>query len=451
MFYKTINDFGKFSGGHFVIFIILLMMFTTSCHYLSDRKDSSQIEYNWPAVGDLPLVEGLPDPLKMFDGSPVTSVEQWRNERRPELISLFQHYKYGVPPPAPENFSYSIDHIDTFKFNGKATLKLISLHLGTKSIPMMLIVPNNRRSPSPVFIGLNFGGNHTTIDYPEIPLTEAWMNNRWTGGERADNRAHDDQRGSSRSWHYDMALDRGYAVATIYAGEISPDYDGGFVEGVHKSYFTQGQSRPGPHEWGVIAAWAWGLHRGVDYLMQDRDIDKDGIIAIGHSRLGKAALLAGALDERIDIIIPNQAGCGGPSPNRFNVGESVEQINTSFPHWFNDTFKEFGKQVDRLPFDQHCLIALVAPRPVLLSNATEDEWADPVGQFNMLVAASPVYALHGVEGIKTNVFPGENKLIDSRLGYFIRPGEHSMTNIEWNAWLNFCDKQFGIQRPAIFP
>jgi hypothetical protein len=445
MSFHTISNNAKPSAAAFAV-IMFIFTILTSCKISSQYSEGEEPfrQYHWPSVSELPFVEELPNPLKMFDGTPVTSVAQWQKERRPELISLFQHYMYGTPPPPPDNFSFTVDLIDNNKYGGKATLKLISLDIGIPEAPvisLMLIVPNNREKPVPVFVGLNFAGNHTTADFPEIPLTQAWVNNRWAGGEV--NYATNEQRGYSRSWHYEMVIDRGYAVATIFAGEISPDYDDGFLEGVHKAYFAKDQTRPGPHEWAVIAAWAWGLQRGVDYLVQDVDIDKDGIIAIGHSRLGKAAMLAGALDERIDIIIPSQSGCGGTSPNRFNVGESVARINTSFPHWFNDTFKEFGDQVERLPFDQHCLIALAAPRPVLLTNATEDEWADPVGQFNMLVAASPVYKLHGVEGINTVAYPSENHLIDSRLGYFIRPGRHSMTNTEWEAWIDFCDKHLG--------
>lgn len=399
----------------------------------------------WPGVADLPVVEDLPDPLIMFDGSKVVSAVQWKEERRPELISLFEHYMYGYSPPAAANFSYSIDLVDTTKFNGKATLKLVTLRFGPAGTPplnMMIMVPNRREAPSPVFIGLNFTGNHTTIDFPEIPLTSAWINNSWSGG--TENVALDNQRGiRAWRWPYEMVIDRGYAIATIYAGEISPDYNGGFTEGIHKAWFSEGQTSPGPEEWGAVAAWAWGLRRGVDYLVQDKDLDKEGIIAIGHSRLGKAAMVAGAFDERINIIIPSQAGCGGTSPNRFNAGESIKQINTSFPHWFNGNFKKFNDQPEKLPFDQHSLIALAAPRPVLLSNATGDQWADPAGQFNMLMAATPVYEFLGEEGIGTTTFPEENVLVDSRLGYFIRPGKHDMTVTEWQAWMDFSDKHLG--------
>jgi hypothetical protein len=275
---------------------------------------------------------------------------------------------------------------------------------------------------------------------------------QWSGG--SDYLAHDEQRGirapggSKPRWYIEKAIDRGYAVATMYAGEFSPDRGDGdhAFTGVHRGYFKEGQMRPGPHEWATIAAWAWGLQRGVDYLVQDKDIDPRGIIAIGHSRLGKTAMLAGALDERIAIIIPSQSGTGGTAPSRSSVGESVERINRSFRHWFNDTFKQFSGQVSRLPFDQHCLIALASPRPVLLTQATGDTWANPPGAFEMLRRAAPVYQLLGVrEPLSTERFPDENVLIDSTLGYHIRPGAHDMTEVEWNAWLDFADKHLGRQ------
>jgi hypothetical protein len=218
----------------------------------------------WPEVSALPVLTELPDPLIMFDGTPVNTAEQWRNERRPELISLFQHYMYGYSPPPPGNFTYTVDHTDNTKYGGKATLKLVTLRFGppgTPEVSMMVVLPNQRKGPVPVFLGLNFPGNHTTADFPEIPLPKAWVNNRWTGG--SDNRAHDDQRGiRDWRWPYEMIIDRGYAVATIYAGEISPDYDSGFSEGVHRGYFYEGQERPGRHEWGVSCRLGMGLAKG---------------------------------------------------------------------------------------------------------------------------------------------------------------------------------------------
>ncbi len=397
----------------------------------------------WPAVEDLPVQAGLPDPLVMFNGLPVTSLEQWEEDRRPELIALFEHYMYGKAPAPPKNFSFVIEDVDHHALGGKATRKIVTLTFcpdNTPPVSLLVVVPNNKNRPSPVFLGLNAAGNHALMDDPLIPLTKAWIKNSYFKNTN-DNRAHDSQRGTrTETWQIEKAIDRGYGVVTLYAGEISPDYDGGYLDGVHKSYFGEGQEQPRPDEWGVLAAWAWGLQRGVDYIMQDKDLDSEAIIVTGHSRRGKAALLAGAFDERIAIVIPHQAGCGGTSPSRSDVGESVAAINTSFPHWFNGNFKQFNDQVERLPFDQHSLLALVAPRPLLLTNATEDTWADPEGQFDMLKAINPVYHLYGKKGIEVTDFPKENDLIDSEVGYFIRPGKHAMGASDWESWLNFCDK-----------
>ena len=181
----------------------------------------------------------------------------------------------------------------------------------------------------------------------------------------------------------------------------------------------------------------------MDYLVKDKQIDPKRIAAVGHSRNGKTALLAAAFDERIALAIPHQAGCGGTAPSRGKIGESVKQINNSFPHWFNAQFKEFNERPDKLPIDQNCLVALVAPRPVLFSNAVEDQWANPAGQFDVLKAADPVYRLLKVEGLGSDQKPETGKLLDSRLGYFIRPGKHSMTREDWMVFLAFADKHLG--------
>src|SRR5262249_7964393 len=187
----------------------------------------------------------------------------------------------------------------------------------------------------------------------------------------------------------------------------------------------------GPLDWATIAAWAWGLMRGVDYLLTDKDIDGKRIAVVGHSRLGKTALLAAAFDDRIALSIPLQAGCGGTAPSRGKVGESVKAINTGFPHWFTGAFQDFNAKPGRLPFDQTCLVALCAPRPVLFANAVEDSWANPDGQFQVLKAADPVYRFLDAGGLDAKEMPPVNKLVDSKLGYFIRPGKHSMTRDDW--------------------
>jgi hypothetical protein len=311
---------------------------------------------------------------------------------------------------------------------------------GTPETHLLLVVPNARKGPAPVFLGLNFCGNHAVVKDPAVRLPTAWMYANRRGVK--NNRATEAGRGTQVDvWALEGSLDRGYAVATFYSGDVDPDRAD--VRAGIQPHLRKAGEKPGPHDGGTIAAWAWGLQRAVDYLVTDKDLDKNRIAVVGHSRLGKAAILAGAFDERIALVIPHQAGCGGTAPSRGQVGESVKQINDRFPHWFDGAFKAFNDRPDRLPFDQHCLVALCAPRPVLFTNAVDDTWSNPEGQFRVLRAADPVYRLLGAGGLEARRLPEPGKLIDSTLGYHIRPGKHSMGPADWKVFLAFADKHFG--------
>ncbi len=392
-----------------------------------------------PEPANLPLVADLPDPLAMFaKGTKVTTKEQWLKDRRPDLKMLFEHYVYGRAPAAPK-VNAKVERIDKNALGGKATLKEITLTLegidGPK-IHLLLVVPNNRTGPAPVFVGMSFCGNHAVLADSKIQLNPNWMYANRKGVK--NNRATDASRGSDvDTWNIEDAIDRGYAVATFYSGDL--DADRADVRGIQKSFGKE-------YDWSTIAAWAWGYSRVIDYLVTDPDIDASKIIAVGHSRLGKTTLLAAAFDERIAVAIPHQAGCGGTGPSRLagnTKAESVKRINTSFPHWFNANFKKFNEEPERLPFDQHCLAALVAPRPLLFTNAVEDSWADPEGQFHVLQGAEPVYQLLDAGELAADDYPPPGKLIDSRLGYFIREGKHSTTPEDWKIFRAFADKHFG--------
>jgi hypothetical protein len=402
---------------------------------------------DFPPVSELKPNPELPDPLTMFDGRQVTNRAQWINERRPELIRLFQHYMYGELPAAPKTIETFVERVDANYFGGKATKKEVTISFGptgTPKVHLLLVTPHKPAGPKPVFLGINFCGNHTLLDDPIIALPGVWMPESCAGC--LDHRATDAGRGTQwEVWAVDQTIDRGYALACYYCGDVDPDRND-FGDGIHPFYTAPGQSGRGPQGWGSIAAWAFGLHRAVDYLVTDKELDKTRIAVVGHSRLGKTALLAGALDERIALVIPHQAGCGGTAPSRHVVGEQVRQINERFPHWFCDEFKNFNDQVERLPFDQHCLVALCAPRPVLFSNALEDTWADPDGQFRVLQGADPVYRLLGSKGLDGQRLPELDRLLDSPLGYYIRPGKHSMTTGDWKVFLEFADTHFGKKK-----
>ena len=397
----------------------------------------------YPPVSELKPIPELPDPLVMFDGTRVKSRRQWERERRPELKRLFQHYMYGYMPAAPRVRSEA-ERVNPGLFGGKATLKEVTLRFGPESAPpihLMVITPNSRKGPVPAFLGIMFSGNHALVDDPAVRIPDSWMYASRPGV--VNNRATEASRGTRKDeWPAEMIVDRGYALATFYNGDVDPDVND-FSNGIHPFFLRPGQTALGPHDWGTIAAWAWGMQRALDYLVTDKSIDRKGIAAIGHSRNGKTALLAAAFDERFALAIPNQAGCGGTAPSRGKVGESVQAINRGFPHWFNDTFPEFSERSELLPFDQNGLVALMAPRPVLFSNAEKDTWANPAGQFDVLKAADGVYRFLGVGGLGSREIPPIGTLLNSRLGYFIRAGEHSMTRVDWEAYLDFADRQLG--------
>lgn len=400
----------------------------------------SHTRADFPAPKDLPSRPELPDPLVMFDGTKVTSKEQWRDNRRPELMALFQHYMYGTIPP-PGSVTARVLHEDAKAFGGKATLREVALSaLRGHEFRLLVVVPNARKGPAPCFVGPNFSGNHTLVDDPKVAIPSAWMYPGRPGVK--DNRATEDGRGKQKDvWNLEQSVERGYAVATFYNGDIDPDR-ADVRAGIRPLL-------PKDLETATIACWAWGIHRAVDYLTTLKgEVDPKRIASVGHSRLGKTALLAAAFDERIALAIPLQAGTGGSAPSRpigsqASKAESVKRINTSFPHWFNGAFKEFNDDPARLPFDQNCLVALCAPRPVLFSNAEEDLWANPEGQFEVLKAADPVYRLLDAGGLEAKAVPPLGKLVDSRLGYFIRAGKHSMTREDWEAFWNFADKHLG--------
>ncbi len=387
----------------------------------------------------------LPNPLVMGDGTPVTSSHQWSARRRGEILDLFREHVYGhAPDGLPKGLTYQVLKTVPDFLNGKASMKEIRvLFNGKKDGPKMdilLIVPQIKYKPVPAFIGLNFGGNHTILADPRITLSRSWMRPK-KDGLVVDHQATEKSRGSSSGrWPVETIIDRGYALATIYYGDIDPDFDDDFKNGIQPLFYRDGQTKPAPNEWGSIGAWSWGLSRALDYFETDQDIDAKKIAVIGHSRLGKTSLWAGAQDQRFAIIISNDSGCGGAALSRRRFGEKVKRINTSFPHWFNDRFNDYNDYENALPVDQHELIALIAPRPVYIASAAEDQWADPKGEFLSGKYAEPVYSLFGKKGLESDQQPPIDHPTGDFIRYHIRTGKHDVTDFDWAQYLDFADR-----------
>ncbi len=316
--------------------------------------------------------------------------------------------------------------------NGKAILKQITVKLAGQDINVALFLPKSAaEKPVPVFLAYNFAGNHAVFDDPDIILTSSWMR------KRKDAKANAEDRGASSSrWSIERIIDGGFGLVTAYYGDVDPDFDDEFKNGVHAEL-----GQPEKHEAASIATWSWALSRILDVLDESvAEVDSERVAVFGHSRLGKTSLWAGASDERFALVISNNSGCGGAALSRRAIGETVWRITDSFPHWFCKNFLRYANKEGDLPFDNHTLLALIAPRPLYVASAEEDTWADPKGEFLSCLHADPVYKLLGTEGLPATEMPAVNTPVQGRIGYHMRSGKHDVTDYDWEQYMKFATK-----------
>ena len=394
------------------------------------------------------------------DAGEVSAVD-WTSQRRDEILQLYSRHIYGVTPEGGAAM-FKVEADEVGLLGGQARRLQIKVDvtgpLGVRALSLLLYVPMTatEENPAPVFLGLNFEGNHTTTLEGGIPASHA----PGTGIVA--------KRGAQRHrWAYQLAVSRGYAVATVHYAEIEPDVAGAAAAGVRGIFDNDemlAQHRD-PEAWGAIGAWAWGLSRILDVLREIPEIDGNGVIVFGHSRLGKAALWAAAQDQRFAAVIANASGCGGASLFRHKSGEDVAAITTRFPHWFARGFDFYQNAEADLPTDQHQLLSALAPRPVHIASARGDLWADPRGEFLATLHASPIFELFGHSGtlpagmvragcdVPAEVarkvpLPLNSSRVGARLSYHIREGGHDLLVGDWVRFLEFADESRGIPRAA---
>jgi hypothetical protein len=394
-------------------FYLLILIFP----FQMAKAQQDQFNYDESKVPDykLPLL------FETDDGKKIETVSSWKYKRRPEIIRLFEDNVYGQVPDHYDGISYDVVNENKNAINGSAHLKEVDVSVNRNgqsvTIRLNLFIPNNVPKPAPVFLLINHRGPEN-IDPTRRVIRDFWP--------------------------VEEIISRGYAIGAFQVGDVANDdadtYKNGILE---KLYPEQIGKNNGMR---ALSAWAWGAMRIMDYFMRDPDIDQNRSVIVGHSRGGKAALWTGAQDQRFAITISNESGCGGAALSRRRFGETVQRINNSFPHWFTPNFNKYNENESELPVDQHMLIALMAPRPVYVASAQEDEWADPRGEFLSLRHGARV--LEEIYQMPVNLpseMPGvNNPTIESFAGHHMREGEHDLTVYDWQRFMDFADYHFKL-------
>ncbi len=388
----------------FIILVAALMPFSSNT---AQNYDESK-------VGDYQL----PELLVTRGGETISTTAQWEKTRRPEILKLFEDHVYGQVPKDFDDIRFKVTNRDKKAMNGKATLREVAITVirNKKSVTVNLVLftPNKVKKPVPVFLVINHRGIRT------MDVT------------RQD---------KDGFWPVEEVIDAGYGISGFDVMDVSPDDKVKFTEGIlDQLYPEQLEMDNGMRG---LGAWCWGASRAIDYFEKDKSVDATRIISVGHSRGGKASLWFGAQDQRVAITISNESGNSGAALSRRNFGETIEKITQRFPYWFCPNYRNYAGNEDKLPVDQHMLIALMAPRAVYVASAADDLWADPLGQYLALTEAQSIFNLYGFETNLPAEMPGVNlQIIRPHVGFHNREGKHNMTPYDWQQFIQFANEYF---------
>ncbi|MES2649681.1 MAG: acetylxylan esterase [Bacteroidota bacterium] len=382
----------------------------------------------------------LPDLFTLKNGKKVTDSNGWMKKRRPELVKLFEEHQFGKLPPKPAGMHFKIFDKGTPVLNGRAIRKQVTVYFtGDTSgykMDLLIYLPANNVKPTPLLLLANFSANVNAVNDPGVKQSEVWT--------KEGKKVPASQITSASKINVDSFISEGIGIATVYYGDIEPDFKTGYKHGIRGNYLKPGETYPAANEWGAISAWSWGLSRAMDYFETDKQIDAKRIALQGTSRLGKTVLWTGARDTRFKMVIASCSGEGGAAISRRNYGENIKHMSDTSRYFyqFAPQWHKYAKDFNASPVDAHMLVALMAPRPLLLQTGDTDYWSDPKGEFLAAVAAEPVYRLFGKEGPGTNIMPaaGSKSLLLNPLGYYMHAGGHGPILSDWPIYISYIKK-----------
>ncbi|MES2332670.1 MAG: acetylxylan esterase [Bacteroidota bacterium] len=417
-----------------IAFLIVSLFGFGQKENLAKTSAGFPINYEEDSVG----IYKLPDLFTLSNGKKITDAKNWTEKRRPELLKLLEEIEYGKMP-ASTAFSARVFDKGTLVLNGTAIRKQVTIYFSKDTsdhkVDVLIYLPVNATKPVPLLLNVSFVANCQAVDDPGVAIGYTWT--------REGKHIKADQPSRFNKMDPTQFISQGIGFATLYYGDIEPDFKEGVKYGIRNQYLKPGQTIPADDEWGAISAWAWGLSRVMDYFETDQQVDAKRIALQGTSRLGKTVLWAGAHDTRFKMVIASCSGEGGAAISRRNYGENIKHITDTSRYYyqFAPAYHAYANKVNSLPFDSHALVALMAPRPLLLQTGDTDYWSDPKGEFLAAVAAEPVYALFGAKGPGTTVMPeaGDTSLMN-KLGCYMHKGGHGTIPADWPLFINYMKK-----------
>ena len=413
----------------------LVLLFAASCAALAQNAPPPPpaevagiaVNYDEAKVGTYTL----PDPLTLANGKKVEDAKTWYQKRRPEILKLFEEDQYGaIPAPLP-GLHFEVFDKGTPAFDGKAIRRQVTIHFAAgdnaPKADLLIYLPADAKGPVPLLLNAGFSANSSSVDDPGVRPGEIWGR---------DKKRVPAPKGGFGRLNVLPILAKGFGVANIYYGDIDPDFLGGSRLGVRGLY-----PEPAPDQWGAISAWAFGLSRALDYLETDKGVDAKRVALMGVSRLGKTVLWTAAHDTRFALVIASCSGEGGAALSRRNYGETIAHLTapTRYPYQFAANYAKWADRVNEFPVDANMLLALIAPRPVLLQTGDKDGWSDPKGEFLAAVAAGPVFQLLGGQGLGTDTWPAAGQPILHTIGYYMHSGGHGTIPSDWDVFLKFLE------------